>query len=60
MAYIFPSGEILIYRGVPLSPNYSDVLCPSSENDLRAQLAMGYETRRYSKESYTRQETGAL
>lgn len=57
--YVQPSGNIKLYRGVPLSPDHADVLYITSEEQALNYL-YNYSAREFTQESYTRSETGVL
>lgn len=57
--YVQPSGNIKLYRGVPLSPDHADVLYITSEEQALNYL-YNYSAREFTQESYTRGETGVL
>lgn len=59
MAYIFPQGVIELCKGVPLSPDYRDVMYCQGETQAYSFIS-AYITTRYTNESYTRGENGTL
>lgn len=59
MAYIFPQGVIELCTGVPLSPDYRDVMYCQGETQAYSFIS-SYITTRFTNESYTRGENGTL
>ena len=59
MAYIFPQGVIELCKGVPLSPDYRDVMYCQGESQAYSFIS-SYITTRFTNESYTRGENGTL
>lgn len=57
--YVLPQGEIILYKGVPLSPDHNDVITIKSNTDGYNKLSI-YNHQNYLAESYTRQGKGTL
>lgn len=58
--YVPPIGEIILYSGVPLNPNHSDVCLLSSQRALKGQLDSYYSPITFSNQTYSRITNGKL
>ena len=58
--YVPPSGDIILYSGVPLNPNHSDVCLLSSQYVLKGQLDSYYSPITFSNQTYSRITNGKL